>query len=185
MVWADIAIAAASVIGTAAGLYESGQQGKYANHALSIADDQRNKQDTSFNQLQDLLKDPSSFFSSPVYLSAFDQGTKAVGRGNAAAGYLGSGNMSTALQQYGQSFGQSQLFQQEELLAGMSGTGFNPSGAVGVASGAGQNAFNDLGQVLASLGYATGKGGTGWGGSGAGGGGGTPNVIEGGSDAIG
>src|SRR5271154_476745 len=132
-----IAVGIGLVASAAVSAYGANKQGQEANAALSIAGNQEYKQNQAFDQLQTLINNPASFFGSPVYQAAFGQGTQAVSRSSAASfGGGPSGNTATALQAYGQSFGEQQLFSQEELLAGMSGTGFNPSGAVGTASSA-------------------------------------------------
>jgi hypothetical protein len=141
-------------VGIGAGLYESSQQQGIENQALGIASSQNSRQAYSFQQLQSLISNPGSFFSSPVYQAAFGQGTQAVTRQEASGGFLNSGNEATALQAYGQSFGASQLLSQEQLLASMSGTSANPASALGTASGAGATSFNQLGTLLAALGQS-------------------------------
>ncbi len=147
-----IALATVSAVGIGAGLYESSQQHGIEEQELGIANTQLGKQNQSYQQLQNLMANPASFFSSPVYQAAFGQGTQATLRASEASGYTGAGNELTALQAYGQSFGQSQLFNQESLLAGMSGTGFNPASASSAASSANTASFNQLGTLLAALG---------------------------------
>lgn len=169
MAFADIAIGIGLVAAAGASAYGASVQGGIAGQQMGLAQDQQYKQDQSFQQLQQLISDPGSFFKSPVYQASFDQGTHAVQRAEQASGYLGSGNEAAALQSYGQSFGQQQLFNQEQLLAGMSGTGFNPAGAAGTASGAASSAagsMNNLAGLLTFFGQS------GMGGGGGGGGGG-------------
>jgi hypothetical protein len=164
MVWADIAIGVGMALSAGAAAYGTSTQAGIANRGLSIADDQRAKQDQSFQQLQDLINNPASFFSSPVYQAAANQGSQAVARQNAAAFGPSSGNEATALQTFGQSFGQQQLLSQEQLLAGMSGVGFNPAGALGTASGAASSAaggLSSLGGLLSFFGNSGGGGTTG------------------------
>jgi hypothetical protein len=91
-----------------------------------------------------LINNPQSFFSSPVYQAAFNQGTAAVSAQQNAGGFLGSSNAAGALQAYGQTFGQQQLLSQEQLLAGMSGTGFNPAAAGSSASNSAQLSAGNL-----------------------------------------
>lgn len=151
----DIAIGIGLVVGAGATAYSANKQAGIANRGLSVAEDQQYKEDQAFNQLQDLISNPAAFFSSPVYKSAADQGSKAVARSSAASFGPNSGNEKTALQSFGQSFGQQQFFQQEELLAGMSGSGFNPSGALGGASsatGAAAGSLNSLAGLLSFFG---------------------------------
>src|SRR5271165_6595434 len=136
MSFAGIAVGVGLVVGAGASVYATSTQAGIANKQLGLAEDQQFKKDTAFQQLQQLLANPASFFSSPVYQSAADQGTQAVARSNAAAFGPNSGNEASALQQFGQTFGQQQLLNQEQLLASMSGTGANPSSALSGASGA-------------------------------------------------
>jgi hypothetical protein len=151
-VWA---IVAASVVSAGVGLYTGIQQGKAANSQLTIEENQEGKQNDAWSQLQTLMNNPSSFFNSPVYTAAANQGGAQVSRQMAAGGFRDSGNEATALQAYGQSFGQQQFLSQEQLLAGMTGTGFNPSTAASGASsafGAAGNSGQQLAGMLAFLG---------------------------------
>jgi hypothetical protein len=150
MTFGGIAVGIGLVVGAGASIYATTTQAGIANKGLSLAQDQQYKQDTAFNQLQELMNNPSSFFSSPVYQAAFGQGSQAVARQEAAQFGPNSGNEASALQAYGQSFGQQQLLSQEQLLASMSGTGANPAGALNTASGASSAAAGGL-QGLAGL----------------------------------
>lgn len=158
----DIAIGIGLVVGAGASVYATSTQAGIANQQLGLEATQNQRQNQSFQQLQQLLNNPSSFFDSPVYKAAAAQGSSAVARQNAAAFGPNSGNEATALQAYGQSFGESQLLSQEELLAGMSGTGFNPTAAGSVASGAASSAaggLNSLAGLLSFFGTSGGGGG--------------------------
>lgn len=167
-VFADIAIGVGLVVSAGAAIYQTSTQAGIANRQLGIAQDQQMKQDQSFQQLQQLLADPGSFFNSPVYKAAADQGGAQVARQNAAAFGPNSGNEAQALQAYGQSFGQQQLLSQEQLLAGMSGTGFNPSTAVSGAVQPSMNAAAGLSDLAGLFSFfGTGKGAGGAGGAGA------------------
>lgn len=164
MVWA---VVAATVVTGAVGLYEGSQ-----NRALAsgIAGDVEGKQDYYNDQLMQLMANPSTFLNNPLFTSTLATGTQAVNRSQAAQGFLGSGNQATALQQFGQSFASTQLTGQEQILASLSGAGnaSSPSQAVGAATSAQGQSFNQLGSLLASLGYSTkGLGGGGTGGGGA------------------
>lgn len=143
-VFADIAVVAGLAISAGASIYGTMTQGSIANSQLDLARNQAGKQDQAFQQLQQLISNPNSFFDSPVYKTAADQGAQAVAKTNAAAFGPNSMNEATALQSFGQQFGQQQLLGQEQLLAGMSGTGFNPTVAAGTASGAGQLAAGNM-----------------------------------------
>jgi hypothetical protein len=169
MTFAGIAVDVGLVVGAGASIYATSTQAGIAGQQLDLAHDQQFKQDQSFQQLQQLLNDPGSFFKSPVYQAAAGQGASAVARTNAAAFGPNSGNEAQALQQYGQTFGQQQLLSQEELLAGMSGTGFNPGAVLGGASssaGSAAGGLASLGGLLAFFG-TSGVGGGGSGFSGA------------------
>jgi hypothetical protein len=162
----DIAIGIGLVATAGSAIYSTTTQAGIANSQLSLEQDQESKQDTAFNQLQALINNPASFFSSPVYTSAFNQGTQAVSRAGAAAGQNNtsrtlSGGQATALQAYGQSFGEQQLFNQEQLLAGMSGTGFNPTSAAGTASAAASSATGSLNSLAGLLSFFGNSGGGG------------------------
>jgi hypothetical protein len=150
-------IAGAVIVSTGAGLYESSQSSAIGSKAVGLAEDTQGKQDYYNNQLMQLMANPSSFLSSPLFTSTLDVGTQAVNRSQAAQGFLGSGNQATALQQFGQSFASSQLLGQEQLLGSLSGAGnaSSPSQALTAGTGAFGQSFNQLGSLLASLGYST------------------------------
>lgn len=145
------------------GIYEANQQAGIANSQIGLANDVNGRQAYSFNQLQQLIQSPDTFFNSPVYQAAFGQGTQAVARSEAAGGFLNSGKAATELQQFGQSFGQQQLLQQEQLLAGLSGatSSTSPGQALAGASASNSAAAGQFGGVLASLGFASGNYGAG------------------------
>lgn len=96
-------------------------------------------------KLRDLYANPSSVQNLPGYQA----GLQAVERSMAANGYLSSGNMMTALHDYG-----GKAFNDEaSRLALLSGASFAPAG--GNLSLAGRTSANDLtGKSLASLGFA-------------------------------
>jgi hypothetical protein len=155
MSFAAIAVGVGLAATAAASAYSTSTQAGIANSQLSLEQDQQYKQDLSFNQLQQLMSNPGSFFSNPVYTAAANQGSQAVARQNAAQFGPNSGNEAQALQAYGQTFGQQQLLSQEQLLAGMSGTGFNPTAAGSTASSAASAAaggLQSLGGLLAFFG---------------------------------
>lgn len=164
-VFADIAIGVGLAVTAGASIYGTMTQGSIANSQLDLSRNQAGKQDQAFRQLQDLITNPGAFFDSPVYKAAADQGARAVAKTNAAQFGPNSGNEATALQTFGQGFGQQQLLGQEQLLAGMSGTGFNPTTAAGTASGAGQLAAGNmasLGGLMSFFGNSGGGGGAGF-----------------------
>jgi hypothetical protein len=159
MSFAFIAVGVGLTVAGGAAIYGSSVQSGIANSQLGLAQDQQFKEDSAFNQLQQLINNPASFFSSPVYQASFNQGTQAVVRGGASQGLNNTstnapqGGEATALQAYGQSFGEQQLLSQEQLLAGMSGTGFNPTAAAGTASGAASAATSNLGSLAGLLSF--------------------------------
>jgi hypothetical protein len=157
-----ITAAVVGVVGLAAGAYEYSQSSAIQKKALAMGATQQDKQNLAFSQLQTLMQDPSAFLKDPLFQSSLDTGLTGVSRQMASAGYLGSGNQMTALEQYGQSFASSQLLSQEQLLAGMSGTGFNPASAAGVSAGAQGQSFQQLGTLLYALGQTSGSGGGGY-----------------------
>jgi hypothetical protein len=161
-----ITAAVVGVVGIAAGAYEASQQHGIEKQALGLEATQAQKQNQSYMQLQGLIQDPSTFLQNPLFQSTLNTGLQGVTRQMSAQGYKGSGNQMTALESYGQSFASSQLLGQEQLLAGMSGTGFNPAGAAQTASGANTATFNQLGTLLYALGQTGGSSGGFGGGSG-------------------
>jgi hypothetical protein len=172
-----ITAAAVAAVGIGAGVYESSQEHGIQEQQLGLANTQLGMQTQSFDQLQQLMANPSSFFQSPVYQAAANQGGQQVARQMAAGGFLNSGNEATALQAYGQTFGQQQLLSQEQLLAGMSGTGFNPASALSGASSTEGQTFNQTGTLLAALGQSGALSGYGFGGGGS-------NTVPGGSSGL-
>jgi hypothetical protein len=157
---------AVGVAGIAAGAIEASQSQGIAKQSLGLAATQAQKQNQSYVQLQNLMQDPSAFLNNPLFQSTLNVGLSGVSRQMAAQGYLGSGNQMTALEQYAQSSASSQLLAQEQLLAGMSGTGFNPAGSLNVGTGANNQSFQQLGTVLYALGQTGGFGGGGFSGGG-------------------
>ena len=164
MTFAGIAVGVGLTVAAGASIYATTTQAGIANSQLSLAQDQQYKQDQSFQQLQQLMQNPSAFFSSSIYQDSAAQGSAAVARQNAAQFGANSGNEATALQSFGQQYGFSQLQSQESLLAGMSGVGFNPTAAAGTASSAAGSAasgLSSLGGLLSFFGNSGGFGGGG------------------------
>ncbi len=153
MAFADIAIGVGLVAGAAASVYATSTQAGIANQQLSLADQQNARQQQSFNQLQQLMQNPASFFTNPVFTSALGVGEQSVAHQNAAAFGPNSTNEAAALQQYGQGFAANQLLSQEQLLAGMSGTNANPSTALSGASGAASSAAGSANQFAGLLAF--------------------------------
>jgi hypothetical protein len=153
MSFAGIAVGVGLTLSAGAAVYGATEQGQVANSQLGLERQTASEQMSMFNQLQKLLSDPGSFFSSPVYQAAFGQGTQAVARAGAAQFGPNSGNEASALQAYGQSFGQQQLLSQEQLL--LSGAGVtnasSPSQAGNAASGAAGAAGSSLNSLAGLL----------------------------------
>jgi len=170
------AVVAGGLISAGASIYGTMSQAGIAGQQLSLEGNQASKQNQAFGSLQQLITDPGSFFNSPVYQASAAQGSQAVARQNASAFGPNSGNEATALQTFGQGFGQQQLLQQEQLLAGMSGTGFNPTAAAGTASGAAQAGAGNLASLGGLLSF--------FGNSGGGGGGYSGDPAAGGGTAV-
>jgi hypothetical protein len=156
MTWGIIGAAVVTTVGG----YIAGSSGrKNASTALGMEQTEFGEQQGFESQLAALIQNPSSVTSTPGYQFTLSQGTEAVARGSAAGGFLNSGNEGAALTQYGQGLATSSLTQQEQLLAGLSGLQASSSSAqnVSATTGASANTFNQVGQLLASLGYV-GKG---------------------------
>jgi len=73
------------------------------------------------NQLNSLLKDPSSFQRTPSYQFQVDQGNQAINRSAAAKGMLGSGNVLAELAKYGQGMANQEYGNQVNMLSGLMG----------------------------------------------------------------
>ncbi|MBR7969110.1 hypothetical protein [Burkholderia cenocepacia] len=89
-------------------------------------------------QLNNLVANPSSVFSSPLYQASFQQGQNAVNATLAAQGLNASGNQLAALQNYGQSFGANYYSTMLSQLSGLYGQalGANNQGFSQLASSA-------------------------------------------------
>jgi hypothetical protein len=135
-------------------------------------------------QINNLVSDPSSIYSTPQYQAAFGQGQNAVNATLAAQGLNASGNQLAALQSYGQTFGQNAYNTQLSQLSGLYGQalganqqqysqyanntaqqqatnqqGFNQLAALsGLSTGSPQAAAGILSQGFASGGQMIGQG---------------------------
>lgn len=155
--------AGAAVVSAGVGAYEASQA-----HGLAHTADYQGRtifgeQQYYQQQLQDLIADPSSVTKLPGYQFQFDQGAQAVARSGAAKGFLDSGNMATALTQYGQGFAQNFYLSQANLLASLAGitAPSSPSQLSGAATTAQRSSADQLNNMLEQLGVlgALGKGG--------------------------
>lgn len=162
MVGAVVA-AAAAVASVGIGIYSTVQAGKAQSQANNIANTQlgleenlNNEQQPYRDQLNALLKDPSSVAQLPGYQFNKQQGEDSVARQFAANP---GGAEGVALTKFGQDYASSAYQQQVQMLTQLSGLTNNPasygSSAVGANSnaigGAGQN-FNQIQQLLAQSG---------------------------------
>ena len=86
-------------------------------------------------QLQNLLSDPSTITSTPGYQFNLQQGLQAQQAQQAAQGRLVSGGGLLQAQQFGQQYATSNLQQQQNLLATLSGANQAPAGAAQAQQG--------------------------------------------------
>ncbi len=103
-------------------------------------------------QLKGLMDDPSSFENDPAYKFMREQGEETVARKMAAGGYDKSGNMAAELAQFASGLAHSYRGQELDRLATLAGAGISPSPASTALTGKAQ-AFDQTGDLLASLGY--------------------------------
>jgi hypothetical protein len=131
-------------VGLGISAYGASVQSGLAGQASGIASQQAGEQGWYNTQLQQLIQNPSSFLSSPIFQSALKQGGTSVATEMTAQGFGGSGNEAAALQQYGESTALGGLQSQESILAGLTGLGFNPASGVTAASGAQATGASEL-----------------------------------------
>lgn len=153
-----MALTTAVVVSAAAGAYGAYNSKKAGDKMASLGRSQANRQAYYDNQLRWLMADPSRIYDDPGYQESMSQGIQAVERSASAQGFTGSGNAAIALQRFGQSFASDYLRQQQQLLASLSGAQHNPAQAMAAGANADANAFSQLGNTLASLGYTFGSG---------------------------
>ena len=144
MSFAAIAVGVGLVATAGAAAYGTSTQAGIANSQLSLAQDQQSKQDQAWQYLNGLLANPAQFLNSPIFQSTLTTGSQQVAKANAAAFGPNSTNEAAAINQYGMSTASSQLLSQEQLLAGMSGTGYNPTSALSGGSAATTSATSSL-----------------------------------------
>ena len=127
----------------------SRRQGKqsliYGDQAARYADPFMGERGKYQKQLSDLLTNPGSFASSPVYKFAYDQGLEALNR----KGSLRSGNKLAALQKYGEDMASQMYFPQAKLLSDLAVGGSSP-GAAGLAYARGTERSQDQAQMSAA-----------------------------------
>ena len=157
MAWVGTAVSVGSAV------YGAYQSNKQANAAIKAGKDPLRKERKEIaGMTMELLRDPGSFYNSPLYQAAFGQGTQATLRGFASQGYIGSGNMATGLQQFGQSMGYDMFMEYEKMLAQMAGfSDFQPrnQGLEGYANARGgmQDALGQLGSIIGSKPWSSGS----------------------------
>jgi hypothetical protein len=137
-----------TAFGAISGLYgmsQASQMRKLAERASQQQDPFAGQRAGYAAELKALESDPSKLFSSPTYKA----GEQAVIRSMASQGYLGSGNMATALQEYG---GRA-LDTERSRLAQLAGAQFAPSGGETLIKGTAA-ANEQASRALASLGYS-------------------------------
>jgi hypothetical protein len=103
---------------------------------------------TNAAQLNALLQNPNTITSTPGYQFNLSQGLNALQAQQAAQGRLVSGGALLQGQQWGQQFAQSNLQQQEQLLAQLSGATQSPATAATTQSNL---AMSNLGQTALGL----------------------------------
>lgn len=153
-----MAVTTLAVASLAVGAYGAYSSKRSGDKMAALGRSQANRQAYYDQQLRALLEDPSRIYSDPGYQEAQRQGLQAVERSSAAAGFTGSGNAAIALQRFGQAFASDYLRQQQQLFAGLSGANVNPASAMSAGAQSESNAYGQLGNTLASLGYTLGKG---------------------------
>lgn len=130
------------------GLYQA-QQTKALAQRASQQQDPFGPQRAQYQaQLQTLMGDPGSITKTPGY----DAGLQAVTRKMASQGYVGSGNMMAALQQYGGQF----YDQSVQRLMALSGANISPSSGA-VALQGNRDALAMQGQSLNNVVYGLSK----------------------------
>lgn len=113
-----------------------------SSNAAALADPFASQRSQYQTQLSDLVKDPSSFLSSPLHKATTDYGVQAINRSAAAKGQLNSGNRLTDLLRYGQATGAENYYKQADLLSTLSGaTTSSPAAAASAQTAA--NALAD------------------------------------------
>lgn len=151
-----MALTTAAVVTAAAGAYGAYSSKRAGDKLAGLGRSQAQRQAYYDQQLRELLTDPSKIYSDPGYKEAQAQGIQAIERAGTLKGFTGSGNAAIELQKFGQSFATDYLRSQQQLLAGLSGTQVNPAASYGSGANADAQAFQQLGSVLASLGYTFG-----------------------------
>jgi len=136
----------------------SRRQGKqsllYGDQAARYADPFMGERGKYQKKLSDLLDDPGSFTSSPLFKTAYDMGLEALNR----KGSLRSGNKMAALEKYGQDKTAELYFPQAKLLSDLAMSGSSPA-AAGLAYSRGTERSQDQAQMSAAARAANSGGG--------------------------
>lgn len=142
-----------AAVSTGMGAYEASQAAGIAGQAESESGTVFGEQQYYAQQLQQLIANPSSVTSLPGYGFQLQQGQNALVSQAAAQGYLGSGNLGTALVKYGQNYAQSAYGQQEQILAQLSGltAPSSPTQYLGAATAAQQSAAQQWSNLTNSM----------------------------------
>lgn len=158
-----MALTTAAVVSAASSAYGAYSSKRAGDKMARLGRTQAARQAYYDSELRALQEDPSRIFSDPGYMETQRQGIQAIERAGTLKGFTGSGNAAIELQKFGTSFATDYLMKQKQLLASLSGAQFNPASAMSAGAEATNQAFAQLGNSLASLGYSFGGSGTGGG----------------------
>jgi len=113
------------------------------------------------DRLRDLNESPGAIFKDPTFTSALNLGLSGVEKRMAAQGFLGSGNESAALMQYGMGFGLDWMKNQQQFFGTMAGgmQSSSPGAAIAGATMEQNGLMSALGQVGGAMGMLGGGGG--------------------------
>lgn len=106
---------------------------------------------SALEQMQALLKDPSTLTSQPGYAFGLNEGTKSLNSGAAARGMTYSGAQGKALTRYGQDYAGTKLNDSFNRLSALAGSGQAGAGQI---SQAGQNYGTQVGSNITNQGNA-------------------------------
>jgi hypothetical protein len=138
-------------LGTAASLLSGGRGATKPG----VADPYAAYRPQAAAQLQNLLTNPSTITTTPGYQFNLQQGLQAQQAQQAAQGRLVSGGGLLQAQAFGQQYATSQLSQQQQLLAQLSGATQAPAGAAQAQQGINFGQAGALGLGLQGLGAGT------------------------------
>lgn len=137
------------------GLYSSIQQKNSADAAMKASDPFGPYRKYYGDALLQLMANPSKVEEDPGYKFQRDAGEQALVRSMAAKGFLGSGNLGTALVKYNQDFASNYLMTRENQLATLAGANIAPN--FGPALNAQNLGIETAGSALRDLGYTLGS----------------------------